>query len=237
MRLWGIGLLAVLGLTGISAEAQVKPINFGFQGGVNLANLTFDPEMEPAPDMLLAFGGGALLSFNVSPNLSLDIDGFYMQKGASYEFEENFGPQGDPSELLRTTIDLKMGYVLLCPMLRLNFASQDASPYLLGGLEVGFLMSAHETGTAEWVNQGTVESEIDLDVKDAYKDTSLGINVGAGLSFPAGSGSFFLEGRYALGLTDIVAEDAGDGSGDELGQPERPTVKHTGIYLTAGIRL
>jgi tetratricopeptide (TPR) repeat protein len=67
------------------------------------------------------------------------------------------------------------------------------------GVEVGFLLSAHETGTAEWVNQGVVESEIDVDVTDAYKETSFGINVGAGLSFPAGSGSFFLEARYALG--------------------------------------
>ncbi len=223
--------LAVFGLLAffvtLPAMGQQKPFDFAIQGGVNLANLEYDPDIEPGTETLLCFGGGAVLSMNLSPGVSLDIDGLYMQKGAKIEFEENFGPQGSTGERVWTNLELQMAYILLVPKLRFQMQSGGVSPYFLAGPEIGFLMSAKEKGTVdpEW---GDVE-DIDEDVKDHYENVTYGLNFGGGLSFPTGSSSVYFEARYVMGLSNIRKENP-DTEGEE------PTIKHSRMYVMGGIR-
>lgn len=63
------------------------------------------------------------------------------------------------------------------------------------------------------------------------KDTDIGINAGLGLQFGGGDQlGFFVEGRYSMGLTDIMDQDSADSI------VEDQTVKTQGIYLMGGLR-
>lgn len=208
----------------VPVVAQEKQISFGVKGGINMANLAFDPElpesMESSTLMGLAFGG--VLGFNLSPAASLDMEVMYLQKGASWE-ETDGDCTGET--------DIKLAYIALSPMLRFKIHSESLTPYFMAGGEIGMLMSANAEGT--WECDGE-SGETDVDVKDSYKDIDFGVSFGAGVEFPMGNSALFVEARYAMGLSDI-GEDADD---TELLQEDDDdaTVKNKGIYLFGGLR-
>lgn len=209
-------------LLAVPVVAQEKPFSFGVKGGINMANLAFDPEPDPGPDNMMGFGFGGALGFSLSPAAALDLEVMYLQKGASWDAEA----EGCTSET-----DLKLAYLTLSPMLRFKFHSESVTPYILAGGEVGLLMSANAEGT--WECQGESE-DYDEDVKDFYEDLDFGFSFGAGLEFPMGKSALFVEGRYAMGLADIGA----DAEDEELMQEDEDdaTVKTKGIYIFGGIR-
>ena len=54
-----------------------------------------------------------------------------------------------------------------------------------------------------------IEGEEDQDIKDTSKDIDFSLGFGGGVSFPFGNNSFFVEGRYFLGLDNINDADSG----------------------------
>ncbi len=67
------------------------------------------------------------------------------------------------------------------------------------------------------------------------KSTDFGLGFGAGVSFPAGNNSMFIEGRYALGLTDVAKAGVVEGMGGQLTVDDDVDIKTGGILLMAGI--
>ena len=204
-------------LFALPVMAQTNPIVLGFKGGVNLANLSIDPDTDPSPDMYLGLAVGGLLGFEISPGMTLDTNFLYIQKGAKWEsdFEGDTFKETD-----------KYSYVVINPMLRFAVQNQGLRPYFMAGPEIGFLVDATATGEING------EDQDDVDLKDFTKSTDFGVNFGAGLEFPSGNSAFFVEGRYAMGLTDIM-DDGDEGTKQEDEQAE---VKHRGIYLMGGVR-
>jgi opacity protein-like surface antigen len=204
--------------------AQEKQVHVGFKGGLSLMNFSYDPELEVGPDSRLGLALGALLSVNVSPSMSVDGEVLYVQKGAKLDAAD-----GDCS----SQDEWKLAYITISPLLRFKVHGESVSPYFLGGIEFGLLMSAdHEW---DWECNGETEAATD-DVKDYFKDTDFGITVGAGLDFPSGKSTFFAEARYSIGLSDI--SDTGD---DEMSQSAEVVVadyeiKNRGFYFLAGVR-
>ncbi len=204
-------------LFALPVMAQTNPIVLGFKGGVNLANLSYDPETDPNPDMYLGLAVGGLLGFEISPGMTLDTDFLYIQKGAKWEGESD----GDEYKVTD-----KYSYVVINPMLRFAVQNQGLRPYFMAGPEIGFLVDA----TAKSEING--EDQDDEDLKDFTKSTDFGINFGAGLEFPSGNSAFFVEGRYAMGLTDILDDEDEDNKQED----SKPEAKHRGIYLMGGVR-
>jgi len=215
MRTATITLLALL-LAG-TAMAQTKPIMLGFKGGVDYASLVFDPENGVDTDPSIGLAAGGLLGFMISPGMSLDTDVLYIQKGAK---RNDLVPTkaDDASE-----VTFRYSYIVINPMLRFAVQNQGLRPYFLAGVEIGFLVDAK--------TESNVEEFDGQDLKDQTKSTDFGVNLGAGLEFPSGTSALFIEGRYALGLTDIT-----DTSDDDEIVEDQVEVKHRGIYALAGIR-
>ncbi len=214
-------LLALL--LAVPAMAQEKPMTFGVKGGVNIANLVFDPEPEEGMDNLMGMGLGGTMSYMISPGFSIDTDLLYLQKGA----KETVTVDG-----CDLTSKVKLSYVSLIPMLRYTLQAQGFAPYFLIGPEVGFLMSAKVKGEGDCEG---VEGSAEVDIKDQTKSVDFGLNFGAGVQIPAGNMALFFEARYALGLSNI--EDTSDEEEGTLAEDEEDTsTKTKGIYLFAGVR-
>jgi hypothetical protein len=222
MSMKGAIILVMAMLVAVPVMAQEKQISFGVKGGINMANLVLDPEPTKGPDNLMGIAAGGMLSFNLSPAMCLDGEVLYIQKGCSSDTE---------GELCNSEADTKLSYIMISPMLRFKFHAASFTPYIMGGAEFGFLMSAKSTGTSDC---GGDTEDFDVDVKDYYKGTDMGVSFGAGVEFPLGTSALFFEGRYAMGLADIsdtpdvmtVAADADDDS----------SLKTKGIYLFGGLR-
>lgn len=113
-----------------------------------------------------------------------------------------------------TTRDLKLNYVSV-PMV-LKFRT-SARTYVSGGLDLGFLQSAHLTGEGA-----------DDDVKDDFESFDVGALFGFGVLFPIGRPHLTTELRYVQGLTSL--------SGDSAVLLNLPDRFHSGGWqLTAGV--
>jgi hypothetical protein len=222
MSMKGAIILVMAMLVAVPVMAQDKQISFGVKAGVNMANLALDPEPIKGPDNLMGIAAGGMLSFNLSPSLCLDGEVLYIQKGASMDSE---------SEFCSSESDLKLTYISISPMLRFKFHTASFTPYLMGGAEFGILMSAKSTGTS--ICGGDTE-DFDVDVKDYYKSSDLGVSFGAGVEFPLGTSALFFEGRYAMGLSDISDTPSDMTAAADTGSDS--SLKTKGIYLFGGLR-
>jgi opacity protein-like surface antigen len=222
MSMKGAIILVMAMLLAVPVMAQDKQISFGVKGGINMANLTYDPEPVNGPDNLMGIAAGGVLSFNLSPSACLDGEVLYIQKGVSSDLQ---------SEFCSGSADLKLTYISISPMLRFKIHAESFTPYFMGGAEFGLLMSAKSTGSSDCEGES---EDFDLDVKDYFKGSDLGVTFGAGVEFPMGSSALFVEGRYAMGLTDIsdTPEDLMSAAADY----ENSSTKSKGIYLFGGLR-
>ncbi|MBM3317849.1 MAG: PorT family protein [Candidatus Eisenbacteria bacterium] len=220
MRVKGAIAILMALLLVVPVMAQEKQINLGVKGGINMANLSYDPKPEEGSSSLMGLAGGMVLSFNLSPAASFDGEVLYIQKGASWDVAD---------EECSGDTDVKLTYISISPMLRFKIHSQSLTPYFMGGGEIGLLMSAK--AKASWTCQGESD-DYEEDVKDSFKSIDFGISFGAGVEFPMGNSGLFVEARYAMGLTDI-GEDVEEST---MQDEDEGTIKTKGIYLLAGIR-
>jgi len=171
-------------ITVLSANAQV---NFGVIGGLNLAKLSFDPDLQGVDlSNRTAFGIGGVLSFGVGETLALQLEPMFLQKGVKAS------AQGFESEI-------KASYIEVPAMLKFAFGSGDTKPYVMAGPTVGYLLSAK-----------VKDPDGEQDIKDDVKNIDFGLAFGGGVSLPMGNNTVFVEGRYSLGLSDLNDDPTDD---------------------------
>ena len=73
---------------------------------------------------------------------------------------------------------------------------EKVHPYIIGGMYISFVLGASiETEVSGLLLTG--------DLTEIFEQTEYGALLGAGISIPVWKGSAFIEGRYALGLTNL----------------------------------
>jgi hypothetical protein len=110
-------------------------------------------------------------------------------------------------------LDLNLDYVSVPVLLKFG----AGRTYFAGGVDLGFLNSAHLTG------QG-----LDEDIKDRFNSTDVGALFGFGVNFPVGRPHLTTELRYVQGLVNL--------SNDSSTAASLPDRFHSGgLELMAGI--
>jgi len=187
-----VALFVLLAIVPTSAQNRI-----GFTGGLNLANISVDPDQGLDLSSRTGFGFGGVLDLGLSENVALHVEPMFLQKGS------NVNVQG------LGEIKLKASYIEVPVLFKIALGTSTTRPYVMAGPSIGILLSAKAD---------------DTDIKDTTKSTDFGLAFGAGVSFPAGNNSVFVEGRYALGLSDIN-DDATDDT----------KIKTKGIQFMAGV--
>ena len=158
---------------------------FKFMAGGHLAKYAVMPETV-GEELNYKTGflvGGGIELFSV-PHISLDVDGFYSRKG---------------SKLKSGTVENEfvLDVISITPVVRVKFLP-GPSPYVLGGGEFSYILT-HKLD--------------DVDIKDETKSYDYGLVFGAGYQMSMPGASLFFEGRYHLGLANILKDPA---PGDSL---------------------
>jgi len=151
---------------------------FKLMAGGHLSNYAVEPEVAGEE---WKYKTGLLLSGGIElfsvPNISLDIDGFYFRKGSKFK---------SATEELDYILDV----ISITPLVRVKFLP-GPSPYVLGGGEFSYILT-HKSD--------------DTDIKANYKSFDYGLVFGAGYQMSMPGASLFFEGRYHLGLANILKD-------------------------------
>ena len=176
-----------LGLVLAATAAPAADVRLGVLGAANFADIDLnDPELVDFIDFqtLNRWGAGGVLEIGLTENLSVVALPMYLGKGTK-------------AEELGAELRFELTYFEVPVLLKYAFGSADTfRPYVSAGPSLGF------RDNAEVVLRALGQDETE-DVSDQTKSTDFSLWFGAGLEIPAGGARVFVEGGYALGLTDI----------------------------------
>jgi hypothetical protein len=194
---------------------------FGFKigpkAGINLANLSFDPDLQSGVDKSsrLGFKFGAAAELGFSPMFAVQIEPMYAQKGAELEFDAQ-----DPNtgQVIKGTQDLKLAFIEIPILFKVKFSAGSITPYVFAGPNIGILLSSD-------IEQEIAGQTAEADIKDQTSSIDFVIDFGAGIGFAVGPGvALTFDARYALGLTDLNDDP----------QAGNQTIKSSGIQILVG---
>lgn len=179
------------------AHSSAQATTFGVQGGINLANVSFTPgdPSEGNPDFKSrtrgVFGGFVARDFN--PNVGLQVDFLYSQKGTKASAEEDG---------IAFTLEIGVDYIEIPVLIRANIAgSGGVKARVFGGPSFGFKVRDQ----TQFSVNGTVIPDEDTEEAE-FKSSEAGFVVGGAVQF----GRVFVDVRYNWGLTNVVGDDSGD---------------------------
>jgi len=200
--------IVVLALLAVAATAQAET-RVGVVGGLSLARMHMSPEDPTGSfETLTGFAGGAVPEVDLSRHLSLSLEPMYVRKGSDFRIEPDdfLFDQGFAGSL-------RVDYLELPALLKVKLGDGSVRPYLLGGPTAAYRLSAKAS------SMGETE-----DSKELFKKWDFGVSAGAGLAFPVGAASAFVEARYGLGLVNVGEETS-----------ENESVKNRGVLVLAGV--
>lgn len=126
-------------------------------------------------EALKSFTGGFGIEIDMLL-LSLQMDIMYTPRGA----------------ILADGGEIKVTYISMPLVVKKKFFPVGIHPYISGGLEFAYLISAKQDGN---------------NIKDQIRKDDLGLVGGVGLEFSLLAKSVYLEGRYYYGLGNINSDD------------------------------
>jgi opacity protein-like surface antigen len=143
---------------------------------LNMANLSGDIADAMSSKMALKFGVGGFVTVSLIPELDLQGEILFNQKGA----------KADPD------FDLTLSYLDINILAKypITIEGSDIKPAVFAGPQIGILVS----GSAD---PGGV------DVKDDFESLDYGLIVGAGVTIPIEDGAIVADVRFNLGLANI----------------------------------
>ena len=177
------------------AQQAPKYMGISLFGGFALSTVSISEDLPPEVEqkMKSGFGGGVSFELPFSQNFSLVLGGFYTTGGTVFEV---------PS--VPATLTINADAFFFPVVFKIKFMSGQISPYIVGGGAFGF--STKQEVTLEVL--GTVITE---DISEDVEKLIYGPIFGGGIEIGLGGFRVFIEGRYLLGLSNMVQDpDPGD---------------------------
>jgi len=175
-------------------------INYGFKGGFNLGKLTSEPQVfvEGYPwKTKLSFVAGTFISLEIKNSLFIQPEVLYIQKGAKLIDSEN-----------KIEARFNLDYIEIPILLKANIKLQDLEDSLLvPSIYLGPFVGFNNKANLVLDDGYSKQTE---DIKADLKSTEFGMTFGLQLAQPWGAGTFSIEARYDLGLSNVMK------SGSEL---------------------
>lgn len=169
-------LLAAFSSNDVLAQQQVK---FGPKAGVNFANISGLDNSE----IKTGFHVGAVVEIKFNEKFSIQPELLYSAEGA--KFTGSYPIVGN--------VEAKLNYDYInIPILAKYYIVDGFS--VEAGPQVGFLVKAED-------KLSNASTELTNDVKNNLSSTTFGLGFGVAYDLPMG---LFVNGRYNLGLSDIV---------------------------------
>jgi hypothetical protein len=161
--------------------------SIGIKGGPNFADLKINFANNTITDYDVQsrtlFGVGGFFGIYLNDYLSIQLEPMFLEKGGVFT-QTSLPDMRIKSNQLELPLILKAGI------------GETIRTYIIGGVFLSFVLDA------------TLETELagislEGDLTEILNKTEFGAIFGAGISIPLWKGSAFIEGRYALGFTNL----------------------------------
>ncbi len=212
-------VMATVSTTSLQAQASIR-------GGINIASMSANATEKNYKDYenqsIFGFQFAVAMPFKISNNVAIQPELVFIQKGGKSQYitdENNKYISTFTSNYIEVPVSLKLGLG--------NTSGEGIGFYVLGGPYVGIALNGKykneltvlgitstSNKTVDYSNDSNTEKRIDW-----------GFNVGAGLSL----GKMYLEGRYNLGINNLLDDNASNSSSSA------PYRRNRGIGLTVGV--
>lgn len=180
----------LISTSNLLAQLTVSP---GLRAGVNLANVSADPDIgsESITGLLLAVP----IEIGIGESFAIQPEIMFVQKGT--RFEENILGSNDKIERRISQIDIPI-------LAKFKFLNTDAfQAYVAAGPVFGFALSGKTKAEALGISG---EEDLDFD-EDDYNRLETLVSAGGGIGIPIGFGVIVLDVRYLFGITDVDDSD------------------------------
>ena len=195
-----VGLIACLGsLVSQSSFAQVQ---IGVRGGANIG-FASKPEylgsLTPAFHSTVGPTGAIFLDIPLSDRVSFRPEFAYVQKGVAIRegIDVNLGGFNLP---IGATIAYQSQHVEIPLLAKINLTDGAVQPYIIAGPAVSYAVDGRIRTRASALFT-TQAYDVDVNYGGMLNRWDIGAVGGLGLSMDAGTGKFFVEGRYTQGFT------------------------------------
>ncbi|TRZ45161.1 porin family protein [Robertkochia solimangrovi] len=173
-------ILAFVLIAGSVITANAQFVKLGVKGGANFADITGDNT--ESIDMRTSFHIGGVAELIMSDSFSFQPEVIYSSQGGKQSY-------GD------TDVTLKLDYINV-PFMAKIYPVKGLS--LEVGPQVGFLINDSVEFDGE-------DLSAEYEISDDLREVDFGANFGLGYKFDNG---FFLNGRYNLGLANLIDDDS-----------------------------
>ena len=185
-----VTLMAALVLGGaVVQDASAQQNLLGVKAGYVMADVSVD---DFDTDSRSGIGFGAFLQVPIGGSLSVQPEALYL-------------PKGFKTEDLGIEFEAKAAYLQVPILVQYHFQTGgNVAPRLFAGPSIAFELSCDIEAT-----DGVVSAEDSCDSEEfefSTKSADFGLVFGAGVDLPLGSMVLTLDGRYDLGVTNILDE-------------------------------
>jgi hypothetical protein len=182
------------------AAAPSGAKKFKIMAGLAMANQRLDSDSQKAIDdsgltkgNLMGIGAGVGYEFSLSQNLFLELDGFFVPGGVKVS-GKYLG-----TDIVAKTHGSAVGAGLLG---KFKFMPEGSTPYAMVGADVGYVLSM-KAKTDSGSEKGT-----DEDILKNINRMYYGIDLGIGYELEMSGMTFVIEGRYLMGLSNMLKKPA-----------------------------
>jgi hypothetical protein len=159
----------------------------GVIAGYNFSNLSISGQSDIQGRSSFLAGGVLDLGFN--DRFGLRIEPSYVSKGAKATHHNAYWGTMDG-------VVFNLDYIDVPVLARYDLMQGEQRTFLLGGVGVSFA-----TKREAELTRGNLKQTVDF--ADVFSSTDVSLDLGAGISVPAGAGRMTFDGRAAFGLMNI----------------------------------
>ncbi len=212
-------VMAIVSTQSLQAQASIR-------GGINIASMSANATENNYKDYenqsIIGFQVALAMPLKLSDNVAIQPEVVFIQKGGKSQYisdENNKYISTFTSNYIEVPVSLKLGLG--------NTSGGGIGFYVLGGPYVGIALNGKYKNELTVLGvSSTSNKTVDYtDDSNAEKRIDWGVNVGAGLSL----GKMYLEGRYGLGINNLLDSDASNANDNA------PYRRNRGIGLTLGV--
>lgn len=182
-------------LLSVQATAQLE-LGAGF--GIAFARQSIEPDDNKDYTFRVAPGVGVIWAYHLTDRLAIHSEPWYQPKGTNIDSVGfNFG-------------FLDFDYIDLPVMLRYSFPVGKARPYVIGGVNAGYLLNVARKDVSGDEITVVNSSGAEIDLTERYGEWDLGIVFGAGVLVPAGEQLLMVEAHWVHGVVDLDSNTDSD---------------------------
>jgi hypothetical protein len=177
---------------------------FKVMGGVGLANGTIETNDAQAQTLYdkyrtskMVFAGG--IGVAMGSRIGFEFDLLYLQKGVRLK-----GTDTSTGESISFDASMLANTISLPVLLKFNILNSPSAPalYVMGGGEIAYILDAKLTYSV--TQGGQTQTGTEKVEKDNMNQIDYGAVFGGGIGINFGGTQIFLEGRYHLGMANLM---------------------------------